>query len=164
MKKCLILFLALLLCGCAAAPTFETLGHISHTNPTIPKLQKVVLSLPEDATKSVMSNDSDTVYHCQNYTIVLQTMASGDLSATVDAISGFSPHQLTMLQSRCADHDRYDWVWTAVGEGGDVVCRAAVLDDGAYHYSLQVFASAQEAGDLTEAWNALFQSFCLETQ
>lgn len=163
MKKWIMMALtALMLTGCAAAPTFETLGNISHSNPSAPVQRQVLLELPDDAAEPVMADDSDTMYICDNYTIVLQTMEAGDLTATVRSLCGFTPDQLTVLESRCADHDRMDWVWTAAGEGGDVVCRAAVLDDGDFHYTLCVMADADEAGELTQTWNALFRSFCLE--
>ena len=53
---------------------------------------------------------------------------------------------------------RWDWVWTAAGEGGDAVGRAAVLDDGVYHYCVSVMAEAGEAGALETQWSALMGS------
>ena len=162
MKKLCVILVAFLLCGCGAVPTFETLGAVDHTSPSQPSQRTILLQLPDDAVKSVMSNELDTVYHCQDYTIILQTISAGDMVSTVRSISGFSPDQMTILESQCGDHSRWDWVWTAAGEGNDVVCRAAVLNDGVYHYTLQVMASAEDAGDLTKVWNELFRSFCLE--
>lgn len=162
MKKWIVMVLAaLMLTGCAAVPTFETLGNIQHQNNAPPAMRQVLLTLPSDAAAPVMSQGADKMYICQEYSILVQTVEAGDLTATVRSLSGFLPSQLTMLESRCGDHDRYDWVWTAAGEGGDVICRAAVLDDGNYHYSLCVMADAANAGTLAEDWNALFSSFCL---
>lgn len=163
LKKCwIIVVLALLLSGCSAVETFETLGNVQHQSPGNPELRQVLLALPEEAAAPVAQSDGNTIYICDAYTIMLQTFASGDMTATVQALSGFAPSQVTMLESRCGDHARYDWVWTAAGEGGDVICRGAVLDDGSYHYSLCVMAQASEAGSLSEEWNGLFGSFCLE--
>ncbi len=163
MKKCWILVvLALCLTGCGAVETFETLGNIQHQPPSNPELRKILLELPGDAAEPVAQTGGNTVYICDEYTIALQTFASGDMNATVRSLCGFIPSQVTMMESRCGDHSRYDWVWTAAGEGGDVVCRCAVLDDGDYHYSLCVMAEAAEAGSLSGEWNKLFASFCLE--
>jgi hypothetical protein len=49
-----------------------------------------------------------------------------------------------------------------MGESGQLVCRAAVLDDGNYHYCLTAVAPAANAGELSEQWNALFASLRLE--
>ena len=42
--------------------------------------------------------------------------------------------------------------------------RAAVLDDGRYHYVLTVQADAARSGELTETWNQLFSGFSLESE
>lgn len=163
MKKWMCVILAaMMLTGCSAAPTFETLGNVDHLDPDIPAPREIALILPDDAMQPVIASGADQLYVCEAYTISVQTMASGDLSATVQSISGFSPEQLTILESRCGDHDRLDWVWTAAAEGGDAMCRAALLDDGIFHYTLCVTASAEAAGTLNEQWNALFGSFCLK--
>ncbi len=161
MKK-VAFFLALLLIfsGCSA-PVYETLGNVVHVgqNDTLPR--SVVLSLPADAAV-LTSSGTDRLYTCTGYTMSLQTQPSGDLAGTVRQLSGFDMDQLTLLQTACGDHSRYDWVWVAAGENGDVLCRASVLDDGNYHYSLCVTADASATAELTEAWNELFHSFCLD--
>jgi hypothetical protein len=152
---------AILLTGCAA-PTFETLGDISHQQVAAPVPQKVVLKLPEGAVKSVWSGEGDTMYLCNDYTLHLQTMDAGDLRKSIRLLSGFAPENLTLVKSTCGDHDRYEWVWTAAGEGGDAVYRCALLDDGNFHYALTVTASASTAGTLTEEWKNIMSTFCLE--
>lgn len=152
---------AILLTGCAT-PTFETLGDIPHQQVAAPLPQKVVLKLPENAVQAVWSEESETMYLCQDYTVHLQTLDSGDLKSTIRQLSGFDKDRLTLVESRCGDHDRYEWVWIAAGEGGDVLCRCAVLDDGNFHYALTVTASTEAAGALTEEWNGIMSTFCLE--
>lgn len=166
MKKwiCLLL-LPVLLTGCGAVETFETLGDVPHVSPGPGQLRQVVLQLPEDAAlETANTEDGITVYSCDGYDIILQHFSSGNLTATVKTLSGFEPAQLTMVESACGDHDRYDWVWTAISEEGEMVCRGAVLDDGAHHYALCVIAPSQQARQVQSQWNALFASFCLETQ
>jgi hypothetical protein len=118
--------------------------------------------LPEDAAVETFAGEEIGVYDCGEYAVVLQTVPSGNFDSTVKSVSGFAPDQLTVLESRMDGVRRYDWVWTAAAEVGDVLCRAAVLDDGKYHYCLSVIAPAGKAGALTQTWNQLFGSFRLE--
>lgn len=158
------LLLVCLLAGCGSAETFETLGQVQHQSDGEAALRQVVLTLPEDAALSASDTDQGfTMYDCADYTILMQTFSSGDMTSTIRALTGFSSEKLTVLESACGDHARYDWVWTAVAEEGDLVCRGTVLDDGDYHYCLCVMAEADEAGELTSQWNALFGSFCLDS-
>ena len=160
-KLVLVLLCSFLLTGCQATPTFETLGPVQHQADVAPAMAEVQLSLPETADTAVFQQQGNTLYHCEGYTLTVQTCASGDMSATIKELSGFSPEKLTVLETAAGEHKRYDWVWTAAGEGGDVLCRSAVLDDGNYHYCMTVMAPAQQAGALTEEWNNLFCSFGL---
>lgn len=162
MKKfILVLFCSFLMTGCQATQTFETLGPVQHQADVAPAMAEVQLSLPETADTAVFQEQGNTLYHCEGYTLMVQTYASGDMTATIKSLSGFSPERLTVLETAAEEHKRYDWVWTATGEGGDVLCRAAVLDDGNYHYCITAMAPAQQAGELTEEWNTLFRSFNL---
>ncbi len=162
MKRiCAIVLMCAALVGCSATETFETLGNVAHERSEQAALGKVTLSLPSSASKEVFSNGGDTMYDCEGYTLMLQTLSSGDLSRSVRAISGFSPDKLTLMQSSADGCSRYEWVWTAAGEGTDVLCRAALLDDGNYHYCLYTVAAARDAGALTQEWDALFRSFRL---
>lgn len=165
MKKIwLIVGMMVLLAGCSSVETFETLGDISHISATEPAQRKVMLTLPADAALDAAIQDPGaSMYACDGYTMVLQMFDAGDMEATIRALSGFSPKDLTVMESVCGDHIRYDWVWTAAAEEGDLVCRGTVLDDGNYHYTLCVMAQAATAGELTQAWNDLFASFCLAT-
>ena len=165
MKKWLVIVILLsLLTGCGATDTFETLGDVPHLNPGTPEMREVILKIPAEAVIAA----SDTVegislYECGGYTILLQTFSSGDMRSTIQTLTGFSPEKLTLMESVCGDHTRLDWVWTAGAEEGDMVCRGTLLDDGNYHYCLCAMAEANEAEQLSEQWNALFGSFCLET-
>lgn len=153
--------LCLVLTGCGTVQTFETLGQIQHQTDEIPAMGTVSLTLPQSASKEALASGDNTLYHCDGYTLMLQTMTSGDFSRTVQSLSGFRADDLTVMETRTGAYQRYDWVWTAAGEGGDVLCRAAVLDDGSYHYCLCVMAPAQEAGRLQPEWAEVFHSFGL---
>ena len=165
MRKIIVIVLLLtMLTGCGAIQTMETLGDVAHSSPTQLPLRAVALNLPEDAALETWETDAGmTIYTCGQYWIVLQTFASGNMAESLRQMSGFAPEALTILESNCQDHKRYDWVWTATAEEGELVCRGALLDDGKHHYALYTMASAQDAGGLQAEWNQLFGSFCLES-
>lgn len=154
-----LLVLALMLSGCGTQ-VYETLGNVAHVGQTQQKAREILLEMPQDASVLTASG-ADILYICDGYTLSLQNMPSGNLAATIRGLSGYDPAQLTVVETLCGDHKRYDWVWAAAGEQGDVLCRGAVLDDGNYHYSLCVSANTDRSGELNEVWNALFDSFCL---
>ncbi len=153
MKKLVCLFLLCgLLSGCAA-PTFETLGDVQHEQAVAAAPCEIRLDLPKNA--QAMGNS----YFCDGFYLELQTMDSGDLDATVRAVSGFPAKELTVLTASTGELRRYEWVWSAAGEEGEVICRAAVIDDGSFHYCLTAIAPAQKGGEFAEIWNQIFASF-----
>lgn len=160
MKIMVVILLSVcLLAGCSA-PVYETLGNIEHVSATLPSQAEMVLQLPADAALLSWSGE-DAMYLCGEYSIALQILPGGNLDETLIGISGFSADQLTVMEKICGDHMQYEAVWTAAGEGSDMVCRAAVIDDGSYHYCLTAMADADDAGQLKTDWNRLFASFCL---
>lgn len=160
MRKVIVILLCMgLLTGCST-PVYETLGDIEHVSATLPDQAEMVLQLPADAALLSWSGE-DAMYLCGEYAIALQILPGGDLDATLQSITGFSGESLTVMEKICGDHKQYEAVWTAAGEGTDTVCRGMVIDDGSYHYCLTAMADADEAGQLKEAWNQLFASFCL---
>ena len=164
-KVSLILLVVLLLTGCGSVETWETLGDVPHDVPVGVQLRQVMLTLPSDAAlEASVAENGMNVYICEDYWMVLQNFEAGDLNGTVKQLSGFVPAQLTMMESNCQDHARYDWVWTAASEEGEVVCRGALLDDGRNHYTLCVFALSEQAKQVQGQWNDLFASFCLDNQ
>lgn len=158
-KMCVILGLCLALSGCASVETFETLGPVEHEPGAVAAMGSVQLELPESAAAETFSDGSSTLYVCDGYSLMLQIMDAGDFERTAKALSGFDVEKLTVMESKTGTVRRYDWVWTAAGEGGDVLCRATVLDDGNYHYCLCTMAPATDAGKLQQTWNQLFRSF-----
>ena len=149
----IILLVCMLLCGCAAAPTFETLGDIPHEQGEAGAPLRIQLQLPPDALRY---EDS---YFCNGYYLELQTMRTDDLSQTVLSMCGFSREDLTLMTASAGDLQRYEWVWSAVSEEGELICRAAIIADGDHHYCLTAVAPADSGGSLTEEWNRLFSSF-----
>lgn len=152
----------LMLTGCGAAETFETVAD-DIIQPVMGQVRQIVLTLPDSASAQVMQNDEGgKLYLCDGYVLTVQTLESGDLNRTVQTLSGFSAEGLVIVETASGNVKRHDWVWTAVGEGGDQIGRAAVLDDGDYHYCVTVMADADLAGDLERQWSGIFSSFALD--
>lgn len=156
---CVVLF-SVFLGGCAAEDTFETVADEWVQSVAAP-VREVVLSLPEEAAAPVSARENGTLYQCDGYEIMVETLASGDLDATLQSVTGYGREELTVMETRSGDLKRYDLVWSSLGEAGDLVGRACVLDDGNYHYVLSVLADASRAGEFEEAWNELFSGYSL---
>lgn len=157
----MIVVLSLALCGCGSVQTFETLGQVEHEAGEQPAVGQIYLTLPQEAAALVPSQEGGTLYDCGKYTLSLQTLPAGDIAGTVRSVCGFASDKLTVLRRDADGKQCYEWVWTAAGEGGDVMCRAMVLDDGAYHYCLCAMAQADSAGVLQEQWAQVFATFAV---
>lgn len=149
MKKCWIAAaLALLLAGCGAQETFETVSDVYEVKDLPPAMQVQVM-LPDDAAVPAME-DSRTgqIYLCDGYFVTVQILEAGDLNRTLQESTGFSKENLPIIETARDGLKRYECVWTSAGEAGDQVGRAVVLDDGSYHYVVTVMADAVRAGAL----------------
>ena len=159
-KRIIALSLCLLLTGCGAAQTFETVDDL-YAEPVVQR--QVEVKLPKEAAQSAMSGTAGSIYLCDGYTITVQTFPSGTLDDAVRSVSGFTAQALAPIQTQQGDTDCYHCVWTAAGEGGDQVGRAVILDDGQCRYAVSVMAPAQTAGDLAETWQTVLSSVKLST-
>ena len=83
--------LALLLGGCGAKETLETVADDISVQPVPVSPREISVRLPDNAVAPVLDSDSEQVYLCEDYEIVIETHASGDLSGTIAALSGFEP-------------------------------------------------------------------------
>ena len=153
-----VLILATLLAGCGAEQTFETVSDLNDVS-AMAQMQQVELSLPEEAAAPSMENpDAGKLYLCDGYTLAVQTLESGDLDKTLRQLTGYGRSQLTLMQTNRNGIDRYECVWSAAGEEGDQIGRAVILDDGSYHYSVSVMSAADDAGELADTWQKIFDS------
>ena len=161
MKKLLVILgIGLLLTGCSSQQTMETVFDVYE--PVSAQPRQLEMALPEDAALATVADEnSGKLYFCDDFCILVQTMQAGDLDSTLRQVTGFSKEQLTVIETAAQDAVRYDCAWSSVGEGGDQTCRGVILDDGYYHYAVTVMADAQDAGDLTQAWQELFNSVSL---
>ena len=161
MRKCLAFILvSLIFAGCGAQETMETLADEWVQSAAAPAAE-IRLTLPEEAAAPVSENETGMIYQCDGYEILVQTLEAGDLDATLRSVTGYSREELTVIETRFNDVKRYDLVWSCLGEMGDQVGRACVLDDGNYHYVLSVLAEADRAAEYEPVWEELFGSYSL---
>ena len=160
MKKVLVLLvLGLCLTGCGTEAVFETVGDSAAQAAAAPR--EISLELPEDTVLPVMETDSGTLYMCRDFDVTVQTLAGGDLAATVRSVTGQEMEDLTVVATSAGEWNSYEFVWTAAGEAGEQVCRGQILDDGVYHYVLTAMTGAEQVYACQEIWNGIFQSFSL---
>ncbi len=159
MKILCMLAVLLMLCGCNAQETFETVSDWYYEPAISAGLMQV--KLPEGVSVPTSTHDGGSIYLCDGYTVCMQVLEAGDLDKTLRVVSGFSSDRLQLIQTRQQGMKRYDFVWVAAGEGTDQLCRGAVLDDGDFHYTLCVMADAGESESYQKTWEEIFASFGL---
>ena len=155
---CLLWIVPLLLCGCSAEETFETVSD-EIVSPVMAQPRQISVRLPEDAVAPVLESESRQIYMSEDYEITIETLSAGDLNATIQTLSGYDRDGLTVMQTQSGDAARYEFVWVSTGEQGDRLGRAVVLDDGQYHYCLSVLRDAEEISQIV--WSDVFNSFVL---
>ena len=163
LKKCwLTVFLCLLLAGCAQQ-AYETMSD-HYELPEDLAARQVSLLLPQEASLlSEKDSSTEQCYLCKDFMVSVQTFAGGDLSRTLRLVSGYERDQIAVLELREEDWKRYECVWASVGESGDQLCRAVILDDGDFHYVLTLETLAEHSAQLREAWQEIVRSFSLDT-
>ena len=159
-KVLLLAVLVTLLCGCAAEETFETVTDELAQTKIVPPAG-IAVDLPDNAVAPVLNGDSEQVYLCEDYQLILETVPAGDLNATIERISGYAKEDLTILKTRQGGATRYEFVWASAGEQGDCLGRGVVLDDGCYHYCMSVLRDASTTETSQISWRDVFQSFRL---
>lgn len=158
MKKvwCIVV-LACLLTGCGVEPTFETVADDMVWQQ--PEPMQIQVALPEDTVLPVMESDAGQLYICRDYEVAVQTLAGGDLDATIRTLCGFGREDVDILETAAAGLTRYEFVWSSAGETGDQVGRAVVLSDGIYHYCVSAMAPEEKAGQYQEIWKGMLETF-----
>ena len=155
------LLLALLLSGCGAKETLETVADDIPLQPVLAQPAQISVRLPDNAVSPVLESDTQQLYFCEDYEIAIETRSSGYLSGTITALTGFAPEQLTVMHTSPEGVDRYEFVWAAAGEDGDRLGRGVVLDDGSYHYCMSVLRDAENPKKSQVVWSDVFSSFAL---
>ncbi len=161
MKRWMMIFLAaLLLTGCGTAETLETVAD-EILVPVMAQPKQIQVKLPGEAAMPAVESDSGRLYLCSNYEIALQTLAGGDLDATLQSVTGYEKDALTILETVRSGMPCYEFSWSCAGEGGDQVGQGILLDDGVYHYCMTALWDAEETENLQIVWSEIFSSFDL---
>ena len=163
MKKLwMVLLLAAVLAGCGSPVDYETMSDV-YVEPPTKAAAQLLVSLPPDA--AVLTGEdgkAGSIWLCDGYTVEVQTLAAGDLDATLRQTTGYGLEQLAVIALDNGSLKRYECAWTCAGEGGDQVARTVVLDDGSYHYVMTLLTDAERAGQLAEAWQQITASVTLD--
>lgn len=161
MKKLLLfLLLPVLLCGCGARETMETIADQT-VEVLAARPARISVRLPEGAVAPVLDTEGQQVYLAEDYEIIIETLSSGNLSETIRSLSGYDKDSLTVMETQCQGITRYDFVWTSAGEPGERLGRAVILDDGCYHYCMTVLRDTDTTQNTQIVWSDVFQSFAL---
>lgn len=161
MKRCaLLLGFLVLLTGCAPEETFETVGD-ELAAQVIAQQRQIYVELPEDAVSPVIESDAGQLYLCGDQEIGIQVLEGGDRERTVRELTGHDMEELTVMETLRSGIPCLEFVWACAGESGDMIGRAAVLDDGNYHYCLTVLAPAETAEQNQAVWERMFATFQL---
>ena len=160
MRKAFCLLLMLLLAGCRAEETFETVTD-EQVMPVMAQRGHICVELPGETSLPVMENDNGRVYVTNDYEIVIQTLEAGDLHQTMEVMSGHSMEDLTVMETVSGDISRYEFVWASAGEGGDLTGRGVILDDNRYHYCMSILCAVKPDEKSQTNWEQVFSSFCL---
>lgn len=160
-KVWVFLALALALTGCGVEMTLETVSdEVIQAAAAQPR--EIRVELPDTTVLPVMESDNGQLYLCRDYDVSIQTLNGGDLARTIRTVTGYDAGDLTVMQTTDGDCTRSEFVWTAAGELGDRVCRAAVEDDGSFHYVLCAMIDEDKAAEYQQIWNGMFESFAVE--
>lgn len=158
MKKwCLLLVMLVFFSGCSRQKAMETVTD-EWAQPVIAPHAQLSMWLPEKAVLETMDSDTGSLYFCNGYTLTVQTLPSGDTEKTLKSLTGFGQETLSPLETEHNGIRRLDWVWTAMGEVGQQVCRGALLDDGNYHYCVTAMTDAASAAAMETEWSRIFTS------
>lgn len=160
-QLCTMLALMLLLAGCSAAETYETVAD-ELVQSVVAQPRTIRMHLPDEALLPAMESDTGTLYLCADYDVSVQTLPGGDIEQTIRTLTGYEPDALTVMKTSADDLTRYDFVWTSAADEGEQVNRGAILDDGSYHYALTAMIDATLAEAYREIWNGMFESFALD--
>ena len=161
MKVLCVLCTVLLLCGCQMRRDYETMAD-TYIQPDAPAMGEVTLLLPTGAEAVTVENGQNgKMWMCEDYWVCLETSQSGNLEETLRTLTGHSKEQLSPICLDNGQQKRYECVWMSVGENGDQINRAVILDDGNYHYALTLHTAAEAAGELTEQWKNITTTFAV---
>ena len=157
--KSVMFLLVLMMClsGCVRneTPVMETVSD-EIIEPAAAEPKPIAVWLPEGAAAQTMAGAGEC-YTWGDCELRLQTLAGGDIQATLQELTGLSPDRLTVMEYQREGLQFYQTVWSATGEEGITLGRCMVADDGNYHYCLSLLSpeDADVAEDFAQICSSL---------
>ena len=162
MKKIVWILAALLClsgCGDAAQPMMETVAD-EIVEPVAAEPKTMAVWMPDDAAAQTMAEgEGEKCYTWGDCELRLQTMAGGDIVATLSKLTGQDPQKLTVMEYERDGLQFYQTVWSMTGEEGITLGRCMVADDGSYHYCISL--TSPENADVTDDYAQICASLDL---
>ena len=147
-KLCFLLVLMMCLSGCVRneMPVMETVSD-EILEPAAAEPKPMAVWLPDGAADQTMAGTGEC-YTWGECELRLQTMAGGDIRATLQQLTGLSADRLTVMEYQRDGLQLYQTVWSSTGEEGITLGRCMVADDGEYHYCVSLLSP--ENADVAE--------------
>ena len=162
----LALALAVLLCACLSTePVWETVDDdLVCAAPDPAKPYAITFCVPEDALEQTLSADTSARVYLGaggGYEIVSDFLACAEPMDAVQQLTGFAPSQLELVTTTRFGMPEYQFAWSASGDEGARIYRAAILSDGSYCYTLCFSSAAGLGGTYDSIQLQVFSSFGL---
>ena len=137
-KLCWVLAAVICLSGCGSTtePVMETVAD-GIVEPVEAESKPIAVWLPEEAAAQTVA-DGTECYTWGETELRIQTMAGGDIRATLRTLTGLDPEQLTVMEYERDGIQLYQTVWSCTSEAGVSLGRCMVADDGNYHYCISM--------------------------
>lgn len=174
MKKGIILILtvilSLFLAGCAkeAPMVWETVNDSIPVQSTEPLSDyRITFAVPEDAVLQTAGVEQGPMLYAGkngDYEIMTQRLESDSIQTVAKEISGFRFDELSPMRWEEFDMERYDFVWSSAEDGGQMVHRAAVLEDNGAYYVLTFSVQEDAVGDCQEKIQSVFSTLGLNEE
>lgn len=163
-KLCWLLVLMVCLSGCVriSEEVYETVED-EILEPVSAEPAPVSVWLPDGAAAQTMAGDAaGECYTWAENELRIQTMAGGDIRATLEKLTGLSPDKLTVMEYERDGLQLYQSVWCMTGESGITMGRCLVADDGNYHYCISLLSP--DGADVAEDYAQICASLDLTGQ
>lgn len=163
----LLLLLPLLLAGCAAQPQAQEVFCVEDVlpEPTAAPDYAIRFALPPDALLAASAQNGERrLYETADGSLVIlaETLPGISASEAIPALTGFSAEALRPVVTERFGMREYRFAWSCAGEDGLLACSAALLDDGACCYCLQVRTREACAAETRAQRRAVLESFGLD--
>lgn len=156
----LLLITALVLSGCTAEPTFETIGNVWENSHAEELPASIEFGLPDDIVMEVMeSDDNCRSYQIGDWMLWTEICNGGDIAATMKMLTGMEDAE--MISHPSGMYSCHETAWAVTEEEGEYVMRAAVIPKGAYHYCLSMKAPVEDARQMGEVFSQILENVYL---